>query len=33
MGAKEEAQEWAETVARYGERHELNTSRLAGSIP
>src|SRR3954454_5696215 len=33
MGAKQEAQEWAETVAKYGERHELKYEPVGGINP
>ena len=33
MGAKQEAAEWAETVRRYGERHELTYEPVGGINP
>ncbi len=33
MGAKQEAQEWAETVRRYGERHGLTYEQVGGINP
>ena len=33
MGAKQEAQEWVETVRRYGERHELKYEPVGGINP
>ncbi len=33
MGAKSEAQEWAETVAKYGERHQLKYEPVGGINP
>ena len=33
MGAKQEAQEWAETVRRYGERHDLTYEPVGGINP
>src|ERR1044072_5260653 len=33
MGAKQEAQQWAETVRRYGERHELTYEPVGGINP
>src|SRR3954453_17026271 len=33
MGAKQEAQEWAETVRKYGERHELEYEPVGGINP
>jgi hypothetical protein len=33
MGAKQEAAEWAETVRRYGERHELSYEPIGGINP
>jgi hypothetical protein len=33
MGAKQEAQEWAETVRKYGERHQLKYEPVGGINP
>src|ERR1044072_153045 len=33
MGAKQEAEQWAETVRRYGERHELTYEPVGGINP
>jgi len=33
VGAKQEAQEWAETVRRYGERHDLTYEPVGGINP
>src|SRR6476620_8317618 len=33
MGAKQEAQEWAEAVRTYGERHELAYEEVGGINP
>ena len=33
MGAKQEAQEWAETVSRYGQRHGLTYEEVGGINP
>src|SRR3954447_7250206 len=33
MGAKQEAQEWAEAVRKYGERHELKYEAVGGINP